>query len=100
MSLKYLFDFGKEKENFMSDIRSVEQALVKGEWDRMFDAATQWSQSQSAGPLAFFALNVMHLLRGEFVLAWQMHAKSLHEEEDIRQVREWIGSILETHPCE
>jgi len=84
----------------MSDGNAVEQAIIQGDWDQAVETATQWSQSESAGPPAFFALNAMHLLRGEFALAWQMHAKSLQEEEDINQVRAWVDRILETHPDE
>ncbi len=84
----------------MSDGNAVEQAIIQGDWDQVVETATHSSQSESAGPPAFFVLNAMHLLRGEFALAWQMHAKSLQEEEDIKQVRAWVDGILKTHPDE
>ena len=98
--MERLCSFGKKKESFMFEAQAFEQALIKGDWEQVFDLATQWSQSQSSGPPAFFSLNVIYLLRGEFALAWKMHAKSLHEEEDIKQVQEWVGSVLEAYPNE
>ena len=48
----------------------------------------------------FFALNVVYLLKGEFALAWKMYAKSLQEEADIADVREWVDRLSKTYPEE
>ena len=84
----------------MSEEQTIEQAILRGDWDAVIDAATQWTQSATAGPRAFFALNAMYLLKGEFGLAWQMHAKSLQDEADIANVREWADRLNTTYPEE
>ena len=82
----------------MSEEQTIERAILGGDWDAVRDAATAWMESETAGPRAFFALNVVYLLKGEFALAWKMYAKSLQEEADIANVREWVDRLSQTYP--
>ena len=82
----------------MSEEQTIEQAFLRRDWDAVLDAATQWTQRETAGPRAFFALNVVYLLKGEFALAWKMYAKSLQEEADIANVCEWVERLCESYP--
>ena len=84
----------------MSEEQTIEQAILKGDWDAVLIAATHWTQSETVGPRAFIALNIVYLLEGEFALAWKMYAKSLQEEADIANVREWVDRLSTTHPEE
>ena len=74
------------------------KAISQGDWALVQEEALRWSQSDEPSPRAFFALNAMHLLQGEFREAWQMHAKSLQEREDIETVREWVDEIQARYP--
>ncbi|HEX2055038.1 MAG TPA: tetratricopeptide repeat protein, partial [Nitrospiraceae bacterium] len=87
----------------MSDFEErIEAALVAGEWDTAFDAASAWAvaleRSADRNSRPFFALNVVHLIRGEFAAAWKMHAKGLEDPGDIEQVKIWVEGIRDRHP--
>ena len=82
----------------MTDEQTIEQAIVKGDWEAVAQAAGRWSQQEEAGPTPFFALNVVSLMKGEFARVWQMYAKSLQEEADREIVREWVDRLSRTHP--
>ncbi|MYA27778.1 MAG: tetratricopeptide repeat protein, partial [Nitrospira sp. SB0666_bin_27] len=84
----------------MSEEQTIEHAIVRGDWDAVIEAATHWSQGGTTGPRAFFALNIVYLLKGEFALAWKMYAKSLQEEADIANVREWVDRLSQMYPEE
>ena len=45
-------------------------------------------------------MNAVYLLKGEFALAWKMYAKSLQDEADIADVREWVDHLNTTYPEE
>jgi tetratricopeptide (TPR) repeat protein len=80
----------------------IESALLAGDWERLARDAAGWARAvESAGTRdarPFFALNVIHLLRGEFAEAWKTHARALQEPEDIETVRNWVHSLPERQP--
>ena len=86
----------------MTDYQAqCEARLLEGQWDQAQQAALAWARHPATGtdrdPRPHFALNVIHLLRGEFAEAWNTHAKCLEESEDIAQVKEWIeGFVAQT----
>lgn len=82
----------------VTDEHTIEQAIVKGDWEAVAQAAGQWSQQEEAGPKPFFALNVASLMKGEFARAWRMYARSLQEEPDKEIVGEWVERLSRTHP--
>ena len=84
----------------MADEKQVQDAIIRGDWAGVLELATQWSQAPTAGPRAFFARNVVYLLEGEFALAWQMHAQSMQEQQDIDTVREWVDRMRAEYPRE
>jgi tetratricopeptide (TPR) repeat protein len=57
------------------------------------------ARSERTDPRPHFAMNVAHLIRGEFGEAWKTHARALQESGDIESVRGWIDSLLHTHPA-
>jgi len=79
----------------------IETALLADDWDRVGYEASEWARAvETAGekdPRPYFALNVTHLIRGEFADAWRMHARALQETDDIERVREWVHSIADRH---
>ncbi len=81
----------------------IESAFVAGEWERLGREAAAWAQAVEAAaernPRPYFALNVTHLLRGQFAEAWRVHAKALQEAEDIETVRQWVESLAARHPA-
>ena len=58
----------------------IEGALVAGDWAAVLEAASAWAlaleRSSARNSRPFFALNVVHLIRGEFADAWKMHGKA------------------------
>ena len=76
----------------------IAEAIHQSNWALVQEEALRWSQSADPSPRAFFALNAMHLLRGEFREAWHMHTKSLQEPADIEIVREWVEEIQARYP--
>ena len=80
----------------------IETALLAGDWDRFGYEAAAWVRAvETAGekdPRPYLALNVTHLIRGEFAEAWKVHAHALQEAEDIERVREWVQSLTDRHP--
>src|SRR5919201_6276772 len=75
--------------------------MFSGNWPAVFDAAIAWGEHLLAvgrqDPRPQFARNVVHLLRGEFREAWQIHAAALQDPEDLRVVRQWVDEMLEHH---
>jgi tetratricopeptide (TPR) repeat protein len=87
----------------MTDYQAqCEARLLEGHWDQAQQVALAWSRHPATGternPRPHFALNVIHLLRGEFAEAWSTHAKCLEESEDIAQVKEWIEGFVARQP--
>ncbi|HNL90138.1 MAG TPA: tetratricopeptide repeat protein, partial [Nitrospira sp.] len=80
----------------------IDTALLAGDWDRFGYEAGVWVRTvEAAGekdPCPYFALNVTHLLRGEFADAWRVHAHALQETADIDRVGDWLAAILKQHP--
>ena len=75
-----------------------ETMLLEGQWDQAQQTALAWTRHPATGtdrdPRPHFVLNVIHLLRGEFAEAWNIHPKCLQEPEDIAQVKEWIEGFV------
>jgi hypothetical protein len=57
-------------------VQRIEHALVHAEWSTVFAEAAAWVEAAGpdGDPRAYFALNVVHLIRGEFASAWKTHA--------------------------
>src|SRR5437870_9507720 len=72
--------------------------LLEGRWDQAQQTALAWARHPATGAdrdsRPHFVLNVIHLLRGEFAEAWNIHPKCLQEPEDIAQVKEWIEEFV------
>ena len=77
---------------------SIESAIAGGQWDVVYDDATSWSEEADCGPLPFFALNVVCLLRGDFAQAWRVYPQALGDEAHVQLVREWVGVLRERYP--
>ena len=71
----------------------ITEAIKLGDWSAVHQEASAWSEAPDAGPRAFFALNVVYLLRGDFGNAWRVHAKCLQEPGDIQDVQEWVDQM-------
>src|SRR4026209_1098203 len=85
----------------MADYQAqCETTLLDGQWDQAQHAALAWASHPATAqdPRPHFALNVIHLLRGEFAQAWKTHPKCLQEPDDIAQVKEWIEGIVARQP--
>ncbi len=72
---------------------SVNVAIGQGDWSLVLQEARRWSEQLECGPLPFFALNVVHMLRGNFSDAWKMYPRAFGEEADIQLVREWMDRL-------
>ena len=83
----------------MSDEALVSEVIICGDWDGALERGQAWADSESGGPLAYFALNAVYLLKGDFRLAWQMYPKCLQEEGDITKVQEWVDRLRQEHPA-
>ncbi len=82
----------------MSSERStIQSAIAAGQWDVVYDEATCWSEEVDCGPLPFFALNVVCLLRGDFAQAWGVYPQALGEDADVQRVREWVECLKEKY---
>jgi len=77
---------------------SLKSAIVDGQWDKACEVAHQWSEEPECGPRPYFAMNVVHLLRGDFPQAWQVFPKALAEESDKEVIREWVEHLREEFP--
>src|SRR6185295_20377948 len=87
----------------MADYQAqCETTLMKGQWDTAQQATLAWARhpSTTQDPRPHFALNVIHLLRGEFADAWKTHTKCLQEPDDIAQVKEWIEGMVARQPAQ
>ena len=87
----------------MTDYQAqCEARLLEGQWDQAQQAALAWVRHLVTGadqdPRPHFALNVIHLLRGEFAEAWKTHSECLQEPDDIARVKEWIEEIVARQP--
>src|SRR5512141_3450068 len=87
----------------MADYQAqCETTLLGCQWDQAQQAALAWARNPATGidqdPRPHFALNVIHLLRGECAEAWKTHSKCLEEAEDIAQVKEWIEGFVARQP--
>ena len=64
-----------------------EAMLLEGQWDQAQQTALAWARHPATGtdrhPRPHFALNVIHLLRGEFAEAWNSHPKCLQEPKTL-----------------
>ena len=83
----------------MTDYQAqCEARLLEGQWDQALQTALAWACNPAAGtdqdPRPHFALNVIHLLRGEFAEAWNAHSRCLEESGDIANVKEWIEGFV------
>ena len=76
----------------------IESAIQSGQWDHVGELAQQWSQEPDNGPVPFFLLNVVYLLRGDFARAWQVFPKALEEESHKENVRTWIVRLRGAFP--
>ena len=69
----------------------IEAALLAGDWGRLERDARAWVRAvESTGekdPRPYFALNILHLIRGNFPAAWKLHAQALQEADDIALLR-------------
>ena len=74
---------------------NIETAISEGHWDVVYDEASVWSEQVDCGPVPFFALNVVCLLRGDFAEAWRVYPQALGEETDAQCVREWVVYLKE-----
>ena len=77
---------------------NIESAISGGQWDVVYDEASPWSELVDCGPVPFFAVNVVCLLRGDFAQAWRVYPQALGEETDVQCVREWVGFLREQYP--
>ena len=63
----------------------IETALLADDWDQVGYEASEWARAvETAGekdPRPYFALNVTHLIRGEFADAWRIHPPALQETD-------------------
>jgi len=87
----------------MTDYQAqCETTLLNGQWDKAQQAALAWARHPATvqDPRPHFALNVIHLLRGEYADAWKTHSKCLQEPEDIAQVKGWIEGFVARQPQE
>ncbi len=84
----------------MDYVDLIQDAIVRGDWSAVFDRAMAWARALGPvrDPRPYFALNVVHLIRGEFAAAWKTHARSLQEAEDIEKIRVWTDGMLKAHP--
>ncbi|MEJ2230269.1 MAG: hypothetical protein P8X46_03705 [Nitrospirales bacterium] len=73
--------------------KGINAAIRQGHWDVVYDEARRWSEQSGCGPLPFFALNVVCMLRGNFAEAWQVYPRAFGEEADIQLVREWMERL-------
>ena len=78
-----------------------ETAMLDGRWDAVEPEARAWARNLPDGvekdPRPHFALNVVHLIRGQFADAWQTHKRCLEEADDIAVVRQWVEDMLSRH---
>ena len=87
----------------MTDYQAqCETTLLEGQWDQAQQAALAWARHPAAGtardPRPHFILNVIHLLRGAFAEAWNIHSECLQESVDIVLVKEWIEGFVARQP--
>ena len=87
----------------MTDYQAqCEARLLEGQWDQAQQAALAWARHPATGtdrdPRPHFALNVIHMLRGEFAEAWNARAKCLEESEDMAHVKEWVEGFVARQP--
>ncbi|MEK6619006.1 MAG: hypothetical protein AABY90_09955, partial [Nitrospirota bacterium] len=86
----------------MDYAKLIQDAIVRGDWSSVFKEATAWAEdlmrTSHKDPRPHFALNVVHLIRGEVREAWKTHASSLQEADDIEKVRAWTEAMLKEHP--
>ena len=75
-----------------------EAALLSGQWDVAETEARAWARHLPEGkekdPRPHFALNAVHLIRGQFADAWQAHSRCLSEADDIAEVKQWVESFV------
>src|SRR5215216_2861187 len=83
----------------MTHLEPIVAAVLRGDWDAVHAAASDWIATLGAqhDPLPHFAVNAVSLIRGDFKSAWAAHAKSLQEEGDIAAVRTWVDDLLQRH---
>ena len=64
-------------------LNQIETALIAGDWDRLGYEAGTWVRALETAdekdPRPYFAMNVTHLIRGEFADAWRVHAHALQD---------------------
>ncbi|MDR4485687.1 MAG: hypothetical protein R3B95_21265, partial [Nitrospirales bacterium] len=73
--------------------RVINDAIRQGEWDVVYAEARQWSEQAGCGPLPYFALNVVCMLRGNFAEAWKVYPRAFAEEADVQLLQEWMARL-------
>ena len=73
-------------------------AIREGRWDAAYDEARRWSEQPDCGPVPFFVLNVVCMLRGDFAEAWKVYPHALGEEANVQIVRDWATGLCEQFP--
>src|SRR5947208_10881145 len=85
----------------MERVDLIQDAIVRGDWPAVFREASAWvedlARTSRKDPRPHFAMNVVHLIRGEAREAWKTHASSLQEADDIETVRAWTEALLKAH---
>ena len=80
---------------------TCETALLNGDWEQAAHEALAWARhpksTERRDPRPHFALNVVHLIKGQFAEAWSSHAQSLQEPDDIAQVKSWLDELVTRH---
>ncbi len=79
---------------------SVKSAMRAGQWEEVRHLAQQWSLQPECGPQPYFALNVVFLLRGDFLEAWQVFPRALAEPSDKEKVGDWVTRLQKEFPEE
>ena len=75
-------------------------SIQAGKWDAVFEEAMKWLEVPDSGPIPFFVVNAVSLLRGDFAQAWKVYPKAFQEEADIQIVRDWIQYLQTQFPDE
>ena len=78
---------------------AINAAIRQGHWDAVFDEAQRWSEKSGCGPLPFFALNVVCMLRGDFAEAWKVYPKVFGEDADMHLVGKWVERLTSLMFC-
>lgn len=73
----------------------LNDAIRQGKWDVVYQEAQRWSNQDECGPLPYFALNVVCMLRGDFAEAWQVYPRAFGDEGDAQSIQKWMERLRE-----